>query len=238
MGSVEQQASAPYWSVAGVNLGLRLIAPVLPIQIMFGLAFGALAAQKGLSLFDATMMSLLVFAGASQFVAMEIWAEPLTFAAIVTLTLVTAMVNMRFFLMSASLRPWLGPLPAWQSYSTLATLTDPGWIAAMRYRAEGGGDAAVFLAGGLAMWVLWIVSTVPGYLIGTLLTDPKSIGLDLVMPAFFTVMLVPLWRGGKRAISWAIAGVVALLMAKFVPGYWFIVGGALAGSIAAGFIDD
>ncbi len=49
--------------------------PVMPGMIMFGAAFGALAAQKGLSLLEATLMSGLVYAGASQFVALEMWPE-------------------------------------------------------------------------------------------------------------------------------------------------------------------
>jgi predicted branched-subunit amino acid permease len=65
-------------------------------------------------------MSAAMFAGASQFVAAEIWTEPLTLTAIATLVLVTATVNMRFVLMAASLHPWLGGLPAWRTYPALA----------------------------------------------------------------------------------------------------------------------
>ena len=57
-------------------------------------------------------------------------------------------MNARMLLMGASLRPWLAPLPSWQVYPMLHLTTDPGWLIAMRYRAEGGNDAAVFLGGG------------------------------------------------------------------------------------------
>ncbi len=205
---------------------------------VFGAAFGTVAAQKGLTVVEATLMSALVFAGASQFVAVEIWTDPVTLATVVTLGFVTATVNMRFVLMSAALRPWLGGLPAWQTYPALSVMTDPGWLVAMRYRSEGGSDSSTFLGSGIALWLVWVASTAFGHLLGALVTEPKRFGLDLVLPAFFIVMLVPLWRGPRRAIAWAVAGAIALLAAQFLAGWWFIVLGAVAGSITAGVLDE
>ena len=51
-------------------------------------------------------------------------------------------------------------------------------------------------------------------------------------------MLVPLWRGPRRAAPWAIAGAVALIVQYLVPGYWYIVIGSLAGAFSGGFIDE
>jgi predicted branched-subunit amino acid permease len=231
-------ADAPYWSLAGLAQGARLSMPALPAMAAFAAAFGALAAQKGLTLLDATLMSTIVFAGASQFVAMEIWTDPMTAATLTTLGLVTAMVNLRFVLMSASLRPWLGELPAWQTYPALHLLCEPDWLIAMRHRAEGGSDVAIFLGSGIAMWLVWAAATVAGFLLGSLISDLKRFGLDLVMPTFFVTMLIPLWRGPRRAIAWAIAGAVALLVAQLVAGWWFIIVGAVAGSIAGGLLDE
>lgn len=218
---------------------MRLGLPVLVPLALFGAAFGTVAAQKGLTLAEAVGMTAVVFAGASQFVAVEMWTEPLGASAVATIVLVTATVNMRFLLMGASLRPWLAGAPAWQSYSGLLLMTDPGWLIALRYRAEGGRDAAVFLGIGAAQWLIWVAAAAPGYLLGTLVAEPARLGLDLIMPTFFAAMLVPLWRamhGARfgRALPWAVAGVVGLAVAALVPGWWFIVAGALAGSIAAG----
>jgi 4-azaleucine resistance transporter AzlC len=210
----------------------------MPGMVMFGVAFGALAAQRGLSLLEATLMSALVYAGASQFVALEMWAETAMLAGIVVLGLVTATVNMRFILMTAALRPWFGSLPISQSYPALFTVTDPGWLIAMTYHAKGGRDAGVLVGGGLVFWLLWVGSTIPGYLLGSLVQNQKAFGLDVIMPAFFVVMLVPLWSGLRRAIPWAVAGAVALLIAALIPGWWFILAGSVAGAIAGGFIDE
>jgi 4-azaleucine resistance transporter AzlC len=227
-----------FYSWAGLVEGVRLAVPVMPGMVLFGVAFGALAAQKGLSLLEAALMSAVVYAGASQFVALETWPDIATFSGITAIGLVTAAVNMRFILMTAALRPWLGTLPAWQSYPALFTITDPGWLIAMHYHAKGGRDVAILVGGGLAFWMLWVASTVPGYLLGALVSDQRTFGLDVIMPAFFVAMLVPLWRGARRAIPWVVAGAVALLVAAFIPGWWFIMAGSVAGGIAGGFIDE
>ena len=96
----------------------------------------------------------------------------------------------------------------------------------------------MFVGAGLALWVVWVASAIPGYLLGAFIADPKRFGFDLVLPIFFAAMFVPLWRGARRAAGWAIAGAVALAVSYVVPGWWFIVVGAFTGSIIGAFIDD
>lgn len=234
----DKSAQAPYWSLPGLAEGAWRAAPLLPGTVIFGMAFGTIAAQKGLSLADTVLMSALVCAGAAQLVALEVWTNPLAFGTIASIAVLTVIVNARLILMGASLRPWLGPLPAWQVYPMLLLTTDATWIVGMRYRAEGGANAAVYLGGGLAIWASWVASMVPGYLMGAFISDPKRFGFDLLLPVFFSAMLVQIWRGRRRAIGWVIAGIVACVAAQFIPGWWFIVIGAVVGSIAGGFFDD
>ena len=58
------------------------------------------------------------------------------------------------------------------------------------------------------------------------------------MPAFFAAMLVPLWKGPRRAWGWAIAGIVAVAVERLVPGWWFIVAGSIVGAVAGGYLDE
>jgi len=233
-----KSAQAPYWSLPGLAEGAWRTAPLLPGTVVFALAFGTIAAQKGLTLSDAVLMNALVFAGAAQLVAIEVWTNPLTLGTIASLATLTAIVNARFVLMGASLRPWMGPLPAWQVYPPLLLTTDATWIVGMRYRAEGGADASIYAGAGLALWAFWTAAVVPGYLLGAFIADPARFGFDLTLPIFFVAMLVGLWRGPRRAIAWGIAGAVALAAAQLLSGWWFIVIGAVVGSIVGGFIDD
>jgi branched chain amino acid efflux pump len=229
---------APRCSLAGLREGARLTLPLLPGVVVFASGFGTLAAQKGLSLAEAMLMSSIVFAGAAQLVVMEAWTQSFTVGALLAVALVTATVNMRYVLMAASLRPWFGQLPTWQGYGSMLLIVDANWIIAMRYRADGGADVGIFLGSSLMLWAFFVAGTAPGYLLGALVADPKRFGLDLLLPIFFAAMLVPMWRGARTALPWMVAGGSALLIAYLVPGWWFIVGGAIAGSLAAGLVDE
>jgi predicted branched-subunit amino acid permease len=83
-----------------------------------------------------------------------------------------------------------------------------------------------------------MAATTAGYLLGALVPDPRAVALDLVMPIFFAAMLVPLWRGATRAIPWVVAGAVALAAYYLVGGWWYVIAGALAGSVVGGFVDE
>ncbi len=89
-----------------------------------------------------------------------------------------------------------------------------------------------------ALALAWMGAITAGYLAGALIADPRRYGIDLVMPIFFAAMLIPLWRGARRSIAWVVAGAVALIVQQLIGGWWFIVAGAIAGSVAGGFVDD
>jgi predicted branched-subunit amino acid permease len=225
----------PCLTVAGLRLGVVTLLPVLPGVTAFSMVVGAIMAQKGLSLGASVLMNALVYAGMSQVVALEAWPSHFDLAALVALALIAMTVNSRMLLIGASLQPWFKPLPAWQVYPLLFLTSDVGWIICMRYRAEGGNDLGMYLGGGILLWVAWMAATTAGYLFGSLISDPRAIALDLVMPIFFGSMLIPLWRGRRRAVAWVVAGGVALAVHTLFGGWWFIITGAIAGAAAEGW---
>jgi predicted branched-subunit amino acid permease len=166
-----------------------------------------------------------------------VWTNPLALSTVLSLAVVTAIVNARFILMGATLRPWFGALPQWQAYAALNGTVDATWLIAVRYRAEGGSDASVFAGASLTLWAIWVSAAVPGYLLGAFIGDPKRFGFDLMLLIFFAAMFVPLWRGARRAVGWAVAGIVALAASYLLPGWWFMVIGALTGSLVGAFIE-
>ena len=228
----------PPFTIAGCLLGARYVLPVLPGVCVFASAFGAAAAQKGLTVWQALSMSAFVYAGASQMVAMELWRETWTLSTLLALMAVTATVNARMILMGAAIQPWLAPAPKLQNAINLFFFTDANWLIGTRYRAEGGSDLGVLFGAGLVLWVAWILATLPGFLAGAFVTDPARYGIDLVMPIFFSAMIVPLWRGFRLAIPWVVAGIVALTVEALSPGYLFIMAGALAGALTGAFVKD
>jgi 4-azaleucine resistance transporter AzlC len=226
------------WTLAGFNLGMRLALPILPAMIAFGLAVGATAARKGFSFVESLLMNVFVYAGMSQLVAMEAWPERVTLGAMAALAVLMVTVNARMLLMSAALYPWLKSSPPWRIYPSLHVLADPSWLIAMRYRANGGTDAGVLFGANVLLAVAWIGASCVGYVGGTMIADPRRYAIDLVMPIFFAAMLIPLWRGARPAIAWLVAGVVAVAVHQLAGGWWFMVAGAVAGSVVGGFLDD
>ena len=225
-------------SLKGCVQGALLCVPVFPGIIVFGAGFGTVAAQKGLTFLETVLMNSFVYAGASQFVAMEIFKEPLDHGTLIAMIGVTAAVNMRMLLIGASLRPWLGQLPGHQTYPALFFLTDLNWLLTLAQYDKGERDWGIYLGSGLVVWAVWSMSVIPGYFAGSLISDPKTFGLDLVLPAFFAALNVPLWKGKRQSYSWAIAGGVAWATWALFGGYWSIFTGAFAGAIAGAYLDD
>ena len=226
------------WTAAGFRHGVRLGLPVTPGVIAFGLIVGAVAWRQDFSFLHHMALTVLVYSGIAQLVALEIWPKVIDIGTVATLSALTAVIGSRLFLMSVSMRPWFGPLPAWQSYPSLFLLTDASWLIAMRYHGEGGRDPAVYLGAAIIITLGWVAGTIIGYFLGGFVVEPKKYGLDLVLPVFFAAMLVPLWSGPRGAIGWAVAGIVAVAAEQVLPGYWFIIVGAVSGALAGGFLDE
>ncbi|MGG2476069.1 AzlC family ABC transporter permease, partial [Rhizobium sp. BR5] len=104
--------------------GLRAAAPLLVAMVPIGVVFGAVAIGRGLSPLEASLMSLLVFAGGSQFVAMDLWTHPASWSA---LGFAALLVNLRHVLMSASIAGKLEDFRGWRKYAAMLLLTDESW---------------------------------------------------------------------------------------------------------------
>lgn len=223
---------APF-SLEGFWLGFQRCFVTTPGIVVFGMGFGAAASVKGLTFLDTFLFQGLVLAGASQYVALEIWSDPLSWATAFAMAAIVFTVNLRMMLLGAALRPWMGSVPARQVYPALALMTDPAWILAIRYHREGGQDWGVYLGACVFLYLLWIISVVPGYFLVSALDDPARYGIDLIMPIFFITMLVPVWRGRVDALPWLVAIFTGLLVKALVPGYWFVLLGGLSAAITA-----
>jgi 4-azaleucine resistance transporter AzlC len=222
------------FDLAGARAGARRSIPIALSIFVYGLVFGVLARQAGLSIIECLLMSGLVFAGASQFVALGLWISPLP---VVTIILTTLIVNLRHLLMGAALRPWLSRLPATRAYGTLFFLNDESWALTMGEFARGGRNAAFLLGSGLAAFAAWSGATLVGRTAGSALQDPARWGLDFAFTAVFIALLVGLWKGKSDLLPWAVATIVAVITARWLPGKWYILLGGLAGSLA-GAVQD
>jgi predicted branched-subunit amino acid permease len=220
----------------GVRLGVRMSLPFVPGYLIMGAAVGAFAAQKGLSFTETIVMNALVCAAAAQLVALELWTEDWTWFHILAVAGGALMVNIRFVLSGASLRPWLAPVPAGFVYPVLGVLTDPAWAASIRYNAEGGRDFGFVAGASIFLWLTWIVASAPGYFIGALIQDPRTFGLDLLIAFTFAATLTPILRRSRDFLPFIIGGAAGLAASFVVAGFWFIPIGAIAGAATAAVV--
>lgn len=223
------------FSLPGLRAGALDVLPFALGASMFGLVFGLLAVQKGISVAEAMVMSATVFAGASQLVAAELWAAPLPVLTIVAATLA---VNARHLLMGMTLTPWLRPLPRPLSCFSLFFMVDENWGLSMARLRKGEGDAAYLLGGGLLLYPVWIGSTGLGAAFGGLVLDPRAFAMDFLPLALFLSLMLIFWRGPATLLPWGVAAAVATITWHLLPAGWHVLLGALAGSLAGGLLDD
>ena len=171
------------FTAAGMLTDARQCLPLAISVFAYGIVFGVLARQAKLSGLEAVLMSALVNAGAAQLVVLSLWAMPLP---ILTIILTTLVVNARYLLMGAALRPWLSQLSRLKMYSTLFFLGDENWALAIYAFKKGERDAAFLLGGGLLTYVTWVGSTVVGLVASGLAQNPARWGWISLLPQCFS----------------------------------------------------
>lgn len=211
-------------------LGARLFVPLAVSIAAYGLVWGVLAGQRGMSVIEVAMMSGLVFAGASQFVALDMWTPG--HLPVASIVIATAIVNLRLVLMSATLRPLTAghSLPA--VLGALFFVSDEQWALTMAELRNGRGSLSFLLGCGVLSWLSWLGATLLGRLVGALIDDPARYGFDFAFTATFLVLLLGMWKGRADLLPWAVAALVAVAAERWIEGNWYIVLGGLAGSFA------
>ena len=197
------EQSKNFW--AGARAEIPLLIGVFP----FGMIYGALALNAGLSASAAQSMSSIVFAGSAQFITTEL-VHQLTPGPVIVLTI--AVVNLRHMLYSASLAPYLASLSTRWKVLLGYLLTDEAYApTAIHYEKEGITPWGhwFLLGAGLALWTNWQISTALGIFLGTAI--PESWSLDFALPLTFIAMVVPVLKNRPAIAAEISAGVVALV---------------------------
>ena len=212
----------------------RLLLDSLGIMVSasgFGLVYGLSARAAGFSPIEAGAMSLLVFAGASQFVAVGYVLGGFSWLAIV---LLTAFLNARHMLYSAALAPYLAGTPRLQRAAMAHVLTDEAFaLAIAHFRRIGRADVTGYWLGAIiSTFIPWNVATLVGVSIGGSIPDPARFGLDVIFPAAMAGLAIGLITGRRElvaAISGAVIGVAIGLA-------WDPAAGIIAGGILGPFV--
>jgi len=211
--------------------GARNTLPILVGGVPFGLVFGALGIETGLSPAQVQGLSLFVFAGSAQFVAVQLIGQG---AAPLVVVLTILLVNLRHALYSASLAPYLSHLPLRWRMTLAYLLTDEAFaVSAPRYRQPDTTHAHGYTLGsGLAMWSEWQLSTALGIAFGARI--PPTLSLEFALPLTFLAMLIPTLVDRPAWAAAIAGGAVAVLLRGLPYGLGLVVAVMLAVGIGLG----
>lgn len=214
--------------------GVKAVLPLLIGAAPFGLIYGVVASGTGLPPAAAQGMSLLVFAGAAQFIAVGLIGSGAPVAIVLLTTLV---VNLRHVLYSASLAPHLRHLDWLWKWALAFLMTDEAYaLAISRYRQQKSSANIhwYFLGAALAIWATWQTSTAIGIVLGAQV--PASWELDFTLALTFIGLLIPALTDRAAAAAALGAGVVAVVAAG-APLRLGLVLAALAGIVLGMYLD-
>lgn len=213
--------------------GFKDTIPLMVGAAPFGVIFGVLAINNGLSFWAALGFSVFVFAGSSQFIAAKLVAENLHIALII---LTTFIVNLRHALYSASLGPAMKDLPQKWMLPLAFWLTDETYAVVIR-RWTDEAEQSPFkhwyhLGSAIPMYLNWQLWTLIGLIAGTQLEGLATLGLEFAMVVTFIGIVVPLVKSRPMLLCALVAGVVSVV-GKGIPNNGGLMLAAIAG-IAAG----
>lgn len=211
---------------AGLKAGVSIAIGYFPVALTFGL----LAKTTGLSLLEATAMSIFVFAGAAQYISLSLITAGVAPAVII---LNTFIVNIRHFLMTASLNEKMQPDARWKKALYAFGITDESFSVLAIQKEDN--LRTTFAAGVIAIsYGSWVVFTALGHLIGANLPEFLQAAMSIALYAMFVGLLVPSMRGNRKVVSLAV--IAALLNSFFFFTGWLSTGWAILVSTLASAI--
>jgi predicted branched-subunit amino acid permease len=217
----ERSILSEYWH--GVRFGLPVCIAVSP----FGLLFGTLAVENGLSVFEAFFMSVAVFGGASQMVGIELFGQKVA-PWLIAFSIFA--VNFRHVLYSAAFGRHMAGWPRMQQAIAYFLLTDAQYALAESQMQSGRKlTFARYMGAGFTGYLVWVGTTVLGAIFGKLIPDTSAIGADFLLPIYFLGLMMdfrkrPLWLPVV-----AVSAVASIIAFRLVGSPWHVLLGAIAG---------
>ncbi|MBB5325055.1 4-azaleucine resistance transporter AzlC [Anoxybacillus tepidamans] len=210
----------------GAQAGISIAIGYMPIALTFGL----LAKTTGLTLSETVMMSMIVFAGASQYIALNLLSLG---TGVFEIVLTTFILNIRHFLMSASLNEKAESDALWKKALYAFGITDETFsVAAMK---EGNVSASYMFGLITLSYGSWVVNSGIGHLVGARLPQSLQESMSVALYAMFIGLLVPALKKQRKTI-WlaglaAVVNSVLLLLFHMSKGWAIVIATLLAAVI-------
>ena len=207
---------------ASIEIGARLMAPIIPSIILFGLIFGYTGGNAGLPFLLVSSTSFIIFAGTAQFfvILAIIQNDP-----ILPIIITAIVINLRHLLYGAALHDDIrtkGIKKILVSY----LLTDEVFIVASELKKKIKGNEVqedsvnfedVLIGAGLFAWSVWNVCTMVGYIFSDLLVNVFIISSDFIVAGTFLGYLIMQWRNFPSDRLF----ILELILFGFFLSFWF-----------------
>lgn len=193
--------------------GLLASLPFVIVIVPFGILFGVVATEAGMTRLETLAFSVVVIAGAAQFAAVQLMVEN---APLVIVILTALAVNLRMAMYSAALTPHLGSAPMWQRVVMAYFLVDQSFAAASvefdRRPDLTLSEKVAFFFGAVApVCPLWYLASYAGAVFGTAI--PPEYALDFAVPIAFLAIISPMLRTVAQIVSAVVSVALALAFA-------------------------
>ncbi|NLT20403.1 MAG: AzlC family ABC transporter permease [Syntrophomonadaceae bacterium] len=200
---------------AEIITGIRDSIPIILGYLPLGFAFGVLATQAGMTIIQATVMSILCFTGAGQYIALGVMQAG---GAVLTAIMANILVNLRYFLFATSMVPHLrNHVPIkWASILSYG-LTDETYAVAMNHYRNHEASTSYMAALNLSSHFGWITSTLLGAFLGANIADTDRLGLGFALPAMYICLLILVINKRNDILAAVIAAVLCIVIGLIWP---------------------
>lgn len=187
--------------------------PVMAGYLVLGMGFGILLESKGYGVWWAFLMSVFIYAGSMQYVAVDLLAGG---ASLISAALMTLMVNARHLFYGISMIDRYKETGAKKPYLVFSLTDETYSLVCSGEVPEGVEKKKYFFWVSLMDQFYWVVGSVIGALIGSLITFNTN-GIDFSMTALFIVVFIEQWKGTSDHLS-AVIGVAASVICLMIFG--------------------
>jgi len=216
--------------ISDIRLGFVHFLPVGAVIFGYALVFGVLAVSSGLSVAEACLMSLTIFAGASQFIALPMIQEGATLWALTAMALV---VNLRHLLYGLNIGKKYAGSGTGKLMAVSLGIVDETYAFHTIGPGRSINSIPYFTGTAICSYAVWNGGTLAGALAGKLTASLHTGGLDFAMVAVFISMV---GSSIRRRADWFAIGlsiVAALIVYTAAGGYWHLFAAGLLVPCAA-----
>ncbi len=206
--------------------GIRLFVPIGAGYLPLGFACGIVCAEAGMSVMQIFLMSLLVYAGAGQYIAggmIAAGASPLS------IIITTFIVNSRHILYTSVLYPYISKWSFLKQSLFAAQITDEVFAMHSSFMSRNNVSTVTAFTLNIFSHSSWVISNTIGGISASLIPDSSKFGLDFTLYALFIALILPRLVNTAQFAALITGGIAATAFALFDMVYIGVVAGAFAG---------